>query len=322
MLLKIFLSLALCVGASAQQTTMLYDATAGANQYKIVRPMQSQFMTANGLLASATVDSYFADPSTNGSFSASTWRNKLGLVIGANVQAWDTDLDAWALVNPSSFTAPNATKWTTGRTVAMTGDVVYTSGSLDGSGNVTGSANIAASAVTNAKLANMANGTIKGNASGGSAAPSDLTALPSGVLTSATTADGLNYVASIIVYAKSLTVLTAGAPADIGTITLPVRCHLDLGTLNQNAVTCVAETASGTLAGGSFRVFTAAAGGGTGLIASQTMPASAGAAVAKNYAINQTTTVYPAGTVLYINQGANSANAGTASFYITIFPIP
>ncbi len=43
----------------------------------------------------------------------------------------------------ASLTAGNATKWTTGRTISLTGDVTYTSGSLDGSGNVTGTATLA-----------------------------------------------------------------------------------------------------------------------------------------------------------------------------------
>lgn len=48
----------------------------------------------------------------------------------------------------ASLTAGNATKWTTGRTIALTGGVTYTSGSLDGSGNVTGTATV----ITNANL--------------------------------------------------------------------------------------------------------------------------------------------------------------------------
>jgi hypothetical protein len=43
--------------------------------------------------------------------------------------------------------ADTATAWASGRTIALTGDVTYTSGSLDGSGNVTGAATIAADAV-------------------------------------------------------------------------------------------------------------------------------------------------------------------------------
>lgn len=66
----------------------------------------------------------------------------------------------------ASLTAGNATKWTTGRTIALTGDVTYTSGSLDGSGNVTGTstlANIPAISgvnLTNLNATNLASGTV------------------------------------------------------------------------------------------------------------------------------------------------------------------
>lgn len=65
-----------------------------------------------------------------------------------------------------SLTAGNATKWTTGRTIALTGDVTYTSGSLDGSGNVTGAstlANIPAISgvnLTNLNATNLGSGTV------------------------------------------------------------------------------------------------------------------------------------------------------------------
>lgn len=72
-------------------------------------------------------------------------------------------------------TSGSAATLTTGRTISTTGDVTYTSGAFDGSGNVTGAATIAANAVTNAKMATMANNTIKSNVSGGTAVPSDNT---------------------------------------------------------------------------------------------------------------------------------------------------
>ena len=54
--------------------------------------------------------------------------------------------------------ADTATALATGRTIAMTGDVAWTSASFDGSGNVTGSATIQAGAVENSMLADDAVG--------------------------------------------------------------------------------------------------------------------------------------------------------------------
>ena len=76
----------------------------------------------------------------------------------------------------SGATTGSAATLTTGRTVAMTGDVAWTSASFNGSANVTGTATIQAGAVSNADLANVASGTIKGRSAAGSGAPSDLSA--------------------------------------------------------------------------------------------------------------------------------------------------
>jgi hypothetical protein len=70
----------------------------------------------------------------------------------------------------------SAAKLTTARTLSITGDLSWTSPSFDGSGNVTAAGTIQAGAVSNTKMAAMADQSFKGNVSGVSAAPSDLTA--------------------------------------------------------------------------------------------------------------------------------------------------
>jgi hypothetical protein len=78
--------------------------------------------------------------------NAAAARSAIGAVIGANVQAWDADLDALAALSGTGIARrTGANTWSVG------------------------------TAVANSELAAMANGTVKGNVSGSSAIPSDLT---------------------------------------------------------------------------------------------------------------------------------------------------
>lgn len=78
--------------------------------------------------------------------TASQMRTLLSLVVGTNVQAWDADLDCYAALTGTGI-------------IRRTGSGTCSNGT----------------AVANSELATMANGTIKGNVSGSSATPSDIT---------------------------------------------------------------------------------------------------------------------------------------------------
>jgi hypothetical protein len=61
-------------------------------------------------------------------------------------------LTATGLTGPLTGTASTATALASGRTIASTGDVVWTSASFDGSGNVTGTAAIGSGVIVNADV--------------------------------------------------------------------------------------------------------------------------------------------------------------------------
>lgn len=98
-----------------------------------------------------------------------------------NGDFWSTSSGVFFRVNGTTkqLDAAATGVWSTARSIAFSsGDVTGNTGTFDGSANVTGVAlTIANDAVSNAKMANMAQATIKGRASGaGTGDPTDLTA--------------------------------------------------------------------------------------------------------------------------------------------------
>lgn len=75
-----------------------------------------------------------------------------GNIVATDVQAAINELDTEKL--GVSATAASATQLATGRTIAITGDLTYTSPSFNGTGNVTAAGTIANDAVTFAKMQN------------------------------------------------------------------------------------------------------------------------------------------------------------------------
>tara|TARA_R110000868_G_scaffold40556_1_gene139833 strand:- start:2618 stop:3829 length:1212 start_codon:yes stop_codon:yes gene_type:complete len=126
-------------------------------------------------------------------------------------------------------------------------------------------------------------------------------------------------VGALTFYAKSVTILTSGgAGADIATITLPAG-FTKYRVTNSSSLVVYAETASGTLAGASFQVRDTAGGAGTSWTSSPLGPTAAGLATV---AVGNDAAATSTSGTIYIRQTANSANAGTCSFYVTVWPLP
>jgi hypothetical protein len=93
--------------------------------------------------------------------STSTWTRFSGvqdLVAGAGMIKTGSTLDIASssgdlTVNTDSLTVNSAPKWTTGRTIALTGDITGTSGAFDGTANLSFATQIAAGSIVDADVA-------------------------------------------------------------------------------------------------------------------------------------------------------------------------
>jgi hypothetical protein len=129
----------------------------------------------------------------------------------------------------------------------------------------------------------------------------------------------------IYFYVKNISILTTGAPADIGTITIPswitrYAPATGTGVSVARGVIIVGESLSGTTASATFVVRDAASGGGNSVFSVNGGGPTATGTIAVG-ATTSTSQLYTSST-LYINQTANSANAGTISVYVLLTALP
>lgn len=129
--------------------------SAGTVSYGIGTVTSVSVVTANGVSGSvANATSTPAITLTLGAITPTSVAAS-GAVTGSNLSGTNTGDQTSVTGN-----AGTATKLATARTIAMTGDVTWNSGSFDGSANATAAGTIAAGAVTLAKQANVATATV------------------------------------------------------------------------------------------------------------------------------------------------------------------
>jgi hypothetical protein len=115
-----------------------------------------------------------------------------------------------------------------------------------------------------------------------------------------------------------VSLLTAGAPADIGTITIPSYILRWAITNVACAIFIYTNTQTGTPAAGTLVLRSAASGGGTAFNTALAPSSGANTFVAAGALANGGTFT---GNTIYINQTVNSANAATVTVYIQLIPI-
>jgi hypothetical protein len=121
-----------------------------------------------------------------------------------------------------------------------------------------------------------------------------------------------------------LTVLTAGSPADLGTITIPAGVTrwrpCGAGQIADPFLNIVPRTWTATQAAAVFRVFDQANGAGTDL----TNSGGNGPSVSSGQVVGAIATnnqLESGVNTVYVRQTVNSANAGTDDFYIKVCPL-
>jgi hypothetical protein len=260
-----------------------------------------------------------------GASTAPNARINLGLVIGTDVLA--PTGSAASLTSFPTFnqnTTGSAATLTTGRTIAITGDLGYTSPSFDGSGNVTAAGTLA---TVNTNVGSFTNASITVNGKGLITAASSGTALvtsvtgTSPVVSSGGTTPAISlataYGDTLNPYASKTANFVLAAPdGTAGVPTFRAVVAADIPTLNQNT-TGTASNVTGTVA---------IANGGSGQITAQlAINAFAGAVTSGSYLRGNGTNVVmntiQVADVPTLNQNTTGTAASTPKLLTTNFTI-
>ena len=312
------------VTSVAGRTGAITLTTADVSGLGTIATQAANNVSITGGSITGITDLAVADGGT-GASTAPNARINLGLVIGTDVLA--PTGSAASLTSFPTFnqnTTGSAATLTTGRTIAITGDLGYTSPSFDGSGNVTAAGTLA---TVNTDVGSFTNASITVNGKGLITAASSGTALvtavtgTSPVVSSGGTAPAISlataYGDTLNPYASKTANFVLAAPnGSAGVPTFRAIVAADIPTLNQNT-TGTASNVTGTVA---------IANGGTGETTRQAaMDALAGAVTSGSYLRGNGTNVVmntiQVADVPTLNQNTTGTAASTPKLLTTNFTI-
>jgi hypothetical protein len=312
------------VTSVAGRTGAITLTTADVSGLGTIATQAASNVSITGGSITGITDLAVADGGT-GASTAPNARINLGLVIGTDVLA--PTGSAASLTSFPTFnqnTTGSAASLTTGRTIAITGDLGYTSPSFDGSGNVTAAGTLA---TVNTNVGSFTNASITVNGKGLITAASSGTALvtsvtgTSPVVSSGGTTPAISlataYGDTLNPYAsKTANFILAAPNGTAGVPTFRAMVAADIPTLNQNT-TGTASNVTGTVA---------IANGGTGETTRQAaMDALAGAVTSGSYLRGNGTDVVmntiQVADVPTLNQNTTGTAASTPKLLTTNFTI-